>query len=188
MTITPHLFAAYLKCHTKCWLRQTGESASGMKRVARRFTCLLRPIVETVDRFGLKSCFLRKHSATVERFYKELLADELRSEVAVKFRARFEKHREYLFTFLEHDGIPWNNNNAEHAVKPLAKLRHVFNGVTTEKGIQRYLILLSVCQTCKYMDVDFLDFLRSGEKDIHAFAESRRRRRSSRLSAPTSTP
>ena len=30
---------------------------------------------------------------------------------------------------------------------------------------------------CKYMGVDFLDFLRSGEKDIHAFAESRRRRR-----------
>jgi hypothetical protein len=36
---------------------------------------------------------------------------------------------------------------------------------------------MSVCQTCKYMGVDFLDFLRSGEKDIHAFAESRRRRR-----------
>jgi hypothetical protein len=36
---------------------------------------------------------------------------------------------------------------------------------------------MSVCQTCKYMGVDFLDFLRFGEKDIHAFAESRRRRR-----------
>lgn len=36
---------------------------------------------------------------------------------------------------------------------------------------------LSVCQTCKYMGVDFLDFLRSGETDIHAFAESRRGRR-----------
>jgi hypothetical protein len=32
-------------------------------------------------------------------------------------------------------------------------------------------------QTCKYMGVDFLDFLRSGEKDIYDFAESRRRRR-----------
>ena len=29
MTITPDLFAAYLKCPTKCWLRQTGEPASG---------------------------------------------------------------------------------------------------------------------------------------------------------------
>mgnify|MGYP001584391471 CR=1 FL=1 len=43
--------------------------------------------------------------------------------------------------------------------------------------MKEYLISLSVCQTCKYMGVDFFDFLRSGEKDIHAFAESRRRRR-----------
>jgi hypothetical protein len=37
--------------------------------------------------------------------------------------------------------------------------------------------------------VDFLDFLRSGEKDIHAFAESRcgRRRRSS-ANEPTAPP
>ena len=51
------------------------------------------------------------------------------------------------------------------------------NPFSTPKGIEEYLILLSVCQTCKYMGVDFLDFLRSGEKDIHAFAESRRGRR-----------
>ena len=39
-----------------------------------------------------------------------------------------------------------------------------------------YLSLLSVCQTYNYMGVDFLGFLRSGEKDIHGFAESRRGR------------
>jgi len=44
----------------------------------------------------------------------------------------------------------------------------VLAGSSTEKGVEEYLILLSVCQTCKYMGVDFLDFLRSGEKDIHA--------------------
>jgi hypothetical protein len=37
--------------------------------------------------------------------------------------------------------------------------------------------------------VDFLDFLRSGEKDIHAFAESRRRRRRrTQASQPTEVP
>jgi hypothetical protein len=51
------------------------------------------------------------------------------------------------------------------------------------KSIQKQLVILSVCQTCNYMGVDFLDFLRSGEKDIHVFAESRRRRR-----APTNEP
>ena len=49
------------------------------------------------------------------------------------------------------------------------------------------MTLPSTCQTCKYMGVDFLDFLRSGEKDIHAFAESwRRRKRPSQTSQPTS--
>jgi hypothetical protein len=75
------------------------------------------------------------------------------------------------------DGVPWNNNNAEHAVKPFAALRQIIEGITSEKGIRDYLVLLSICETCKYMGLDFLDFLRSGEKDIHAFAGSRRGRR-----------
>jgi hypothetical protein len=95
----------------------------------------------------------------------------------LKCQQRLQKNRGSLFTFLDHDAIPWNNNNAEHAVKAFAVLRRNFEGVSTEKGIKEYLILLSVCQTCKYMGVDFLDFLRSGEKDIYAFAESRRGRR-----------
>ena len=84
------------------------------------------------------------------------------------------KNRASLFTFLDYDGVPWNNNNAEHAIKALALLRRDFGGVSTEKGIREYLILLSVCETCKYMGVDFLDFLRSGETDIYAFAAGTR--------------
>src|SRR6266581_4769557 len=29
MTITPHLFEAFLKCPTKCWLKFTGEPPTG---------------------------------------------------------------------------------------------------------------------------------------------------------------
>lgn len=82
-----------------------------------------------------------------------------------------------MFTFLSHDGVPWNNNNAEHAIKAFAMLREVMAGGSTVNGTEAYLTLLSVCQTCKYQGLDFLDFLCSGEKDIYAFAESRRGRR-----------
>jgi hypothetical protein len=92
-------------------------------------------------------------------------------EIAVKCKERFEKNRNKLFTFLKHDGVPWNNNNAEHAIKAFAMLRHVIKGVTSGKGLRDYLVLLSICESCKYMGVDFLDFLRSGEKDLHAFAQ-----------------
>jgi len=148
-----------------------------LKRIAQAFTALLKPMVETIDRYGLKKRFLGKHLARVNRFYRNLFAMTLNSPIAVKLKDRLEKNRGKLFTFLSFDGVPWNNNNAEHAVKPFAELRHIIAGVTTEKGIREYLILLSLCETCKYMGVDFLDFLRSGEQDIHAFAFARNRAR-----------
>jgi predicted RecB family nuclease len=145
-----------------------------LKQIVASFAVLLRAIVETVDRRGLKRHFLGKHRAEVGRFYRRLGSLDCRSAAAEKCRQRFQKNRDKLFTFLSYDGVPWNNNNAEHAIKAFAKLRDVVRGSCTEDTARDYLVLLSVCQTCKYMGVDFLDFLRSGEKDIHAFAESRR--------------
>ncbi len=141
-----------------------------LKQIVRNFAALLKPMVETVDRFGLKSHFLRKHLVNVERFYKWLRRIEARNEVVEKCKQRFEKNSGTLF--LRYDGIPWNNNNAEHAIKAFARLRDVIEGVCTAKAVQEYLILLSVRQTCVYQGIDFLDFLRSGEKSVDAFANN----------------
>ncbi|OGA43453.1 MAG: hypothetical protein A3G24_12640 [Betaproteobacteria bacterium RIFCSPLOWO2_12_FULL_62_13] len=158
-----------------------------LKQLAQAFAGLVRPMVGTVDRHGLKSHFLRKHRVSVDRFYRQLPAVALQSEAAVKLRDRFQKNREKLFTFLSFDGVPWNNNNAEHAVKAFATLRKVIGGSSTEKGIREYLILLSICETCKYKGLDFLDFLRSGEKNIDAFASNLRSRRPGVASKQTAT-
>ncbi len=160
-----------------------------LKKIVTAFGVVLRPMIETVDRYGLKKHFLKRHLSGVERFYHELEKTDWQSEAALKCKDRFERNRDKLFTFLNYDGVPWNNNNAEHAIKAFARVREVVSGSSTEKGLEEYLTLLSVCQTCKYMGVDFLDFLRSGEKDIHAFAESRRRRkRRSPSSEPKALP
>jgi len=87
----------------------------------------------------------------------------------VKCRERFSRNRHKLFSFLEYDGVPWNNNNAEHAIKAFARLRDVISGTSTKKGIEEYLTLSSIAETCEYRGVDFLDFLRSGSKDVHEF-------------------
>jgi hypothetical protein len=88
---------------------------------------------------------------------------------------RLNKNRDRLFTFLDFDGVPWNNNNAEHAIKAFASLRRVIDGRTTEKGLDEFLVLLSVSETCKCKNVDFLKFLRSGSRDIDEFAISQAR-------------
>ena len=147
-----------------------------MKSIATGFAELLKPMVETVDRYGLKARFLRKHHTAVDRFFRFLGASEFKSEAALKCKQRFEKNRDTLFTFLRYDGVPWNNNNAEHAIKAFARLRDVISGTSSKKGVDEYLTLLSVAETCEYRGIDFLDFLRSGERDVYAFANSCRRR------------
>jgi predicted RecB family nuclease len=147
----------------------------GMKDVAQKFATLLKPIVESVDRFGLKAYHLRKHKCSVDRFYEALSKRDYQTEVAVGYRKRFEKNRAKLFTFLDHDGVPWNNNNAEHAVKALVGLRNRIGGKSSANGMRDYLVLLSICETCKCKGASFLDFLRSGEMDVNAFADRRRR-------------
>jgi hypothetical protein len=146
-----------------------------LKQLVGAFAGLVKPMVETVDRRGLKKRFLRKHRIFVDRFYKRLSGGFGAGEPALKIIERLQKNRNTMFTFLDFDDVPWNNNNAEHAVKAFATLRRVIDGSTTEVGLRDYLILLSLCETCKYKNVDFLHFLRSGSKDIDHFDISQRK-------------
>jgi predicted RecB family nuclease len=141
-----------------------------LKKLTQAFAALLKPMIETIDQFGLKAYYLRKHKAFVTRFYQTLAEADFKTELVAKYKKRFEKNRDKLFTFLDYDGVPWNNNNAEHAIKAFALLRTALRGASSGKGIREYLTLLSICETCKYKGVNFLSFLRSGEKDIDAKA------------------
>jgi predicted RecB family nuclease len=141
--------------------------------LVRNFALLLKPMIDTISRFGLKAYFLKKHKISVDHFYEKLARQNYESELAVSYKRRFEKNRTKLFTFLDYDNIPWNNNNAEHAIKAFARLRNVIGGKSSDKGIQEYLTLLSINTTCKYKGISFLDFLRSGEKDIDVFISKR---------------
>lgn len=87
------------------------------------------------------------------------------------------RSRSKLFAFLSYDGVPWHNNNAEHAIRAFSKLRDITRGSFTERSIETEMILLSICQTCKYSNLDFFEFVRSGETDIYVFAESWRGQR-----------
>jgi len=160
----------------------------GLKMLAQNFTNLVKPIIETVDRYGLKKYHLNKHLSRVNAFFDDLSSMLLATETGVKLRVRLEKNRSVLFTFLQYDGIPWNNNNAEHAVKAFAMLRHIINGLTTEKSLEDYLILLSISETCKYKGIDFLDFLRSGDTHINAFLIKQMRKRSTDKAHQTNRP
>jgi predicted RecB family nuclease len=142
-----------------------------LKQLAARFASLMQAVVQTIDHYGLKKHHLHKHKQHVDRFYEQESAAVYASEVARHYRQRFLKYRDKLFTFLDHDGVPWNNNNAENAVKRFVSRRKSLGGTGafSESGFRDYLLLLSIYQTLRYRNASFWKFLLSGETDIGAF-------------------
>jgi predicted RecB family nuclease len=135
---------------------------------------LLVPMLEAVDRYGLKAWHLRKFLKDVERFYqKNITGREYTSEATIKYQKRFERYRESLFTFLTQDGIPWENNMAERAIRQLAVQRKI-SGSFFKQSAGHYLLLLAISQTCRFQGKSFLKFLLSKETDVDSFRRTRR--------------
>jgi hypothetical protein len=141
------------------------------KWLVSQFASLLRIIIGTIDRHGLRQRYLHKHEADVDRLYCAIDHRSSCSELVAEYRARLVRYRAKLFTFLRHDGVPWNNNNAEHGIKPFARYRAVTNGQMSEPRLRDYLVLLTLHQTYKYRGINFLRFLLSGEKDLDRFRD-----------------
>src|SRR5262249_34156932 len=102
----------------------------------------------------------------VERFLNSTIAANFTSELASKYRKRLERHGQKMFTFMKHDGVPWNNNNAEHAIKRFVKYRRENDGRYTEKTIKTYLVLASVFETCEFNNLNVIRFLLSKEQSL----------------------
>ena len=147
-----------------------------LKELARRYTLTLKPMVETIDKHGLKTKFLSKHKRNAEAFLDWIAKREVISEVAQGYKSRIEKYGERLFTFLDYDGVPWNNNNAENALKLVASRRRLFGTSVSEAGLKDYLVFLSIYQTLRRKGISLLRFLLSGETDLEKFVASYRRR------------
>ncbi len=130
---------------------------------------LLVPIFEDVERYGLKARNLRKHVKSVERFRKSFIdGREYSCDVTAKYQKRFLRYTDAMFTFLQADGIPWNNNTAERALRHLAVQRKI-SGSFSKSGAEDYLRLLGIAQTCRFQEKSFLRFLLSGEEDIDKY-------------------
>ena len=137
---------------------------------------LLAPIFNDIQRFGLKALHLRKYQKDVERFYKNIISGQpAEHEITAKYQKRFERYRNSVFCFLDVDGIPWNNNAAERALRHLAVQRKI-SGAFSRKGAEHYLRLLAIAQTCRFQNKSLLCFLSSGCVDVDKYNARRRHR------------
>jgi transposase IS66 family protein len=137
-----------------------------LKTIASNVGTLLRDIIQSVDRYGLRKRHLGKHKRSVSRFLQSMISKTFVSDLASKYQKRFQKVGAKMFTFLDHDGVPWNNNNAEHAIKRFAKHRREGDGRFTERTLKEYLVLATIFETCEFNNVNVLKFLLSKETSL----------------------
>ncbi|MCB1986692.1 MAG: transposase [Nitrosomonas sp.] len=134
---------------------------------------LITPILQSVEKYGSKTRHLRKFRSSVDSFYENFIDNKVYiSEVTQTFQKRFLKYRKKLFVFIDMEGIPWNNNAAERALRHLAVQRKI-SGSFGKESVTDYLRLLGVMQTCRFQNKSLLRFLLSGEKDIDRFKGSK---------------
>ncbi len=146
------------------------------------FRDLLVPILDDVERFGLKRRHLHKHQEAVERFYQRSITTLAPTcELIAKYQKRFIHYKQSLFQFLDCDEVPWHNNAAERAIRHFAVQRKI-SGYFFSKGATEYLRLLGIAQTCRFQEKSFLHFLLSDCTDVDAFKEPKRRKPQPRYS------
>ena len=120
---------------------------------------LFVPIIEAIHRWGLKARYLHRFKKEVDRFYTSVIEGrEYALDVTKKYQKRFVRYQKSLFRFLDEDGIPWNNNTAERAIRHLAVQRKI-SGTFHSRGALAYLELLGIAQRCRFQENSFLQFL-----------------------------
>jgi hypothetical protein len=154
---------------------KTNPFDNEFKKIYTTFSEFLRSIIETIDHYGLNKRHLHKHKRNAWRFLAKIASASFSSKIAQKLQRRINKSGMKLFTFLDYDGISWNNNNAEHAMHSFAKHRQNSDGRWTQDTIEELLVLMSIFETCEFNNMSVIKFLLSKEKSILPMIKSKKR-------------
>lgn len=89
------------------------------------------------------------------------LAEKWTNVDAVRISKELRKRLNMLFTFMDHEGVPWHNNDAERAIRQGVLHRKISGGRRTWTGAEVLEILLSVYETSKKRSDRFIELAKA---------------------------
>lgn len=78
-----------------------------------------------------------------------IIEDEWEDADARRLVKRLRKYREHLFTFLDEEGVPSDNNHAEREIRPAVIIRKNSLCNRSENGADMQAVMMSVYRTLK---------------------------------------
>jgi hypothetical protein len=157
------------RLHQKCWphmLRELKEVDEGTenggdwpefaKRLRRIYGDAIRL---TAARGTLPSDAYDLRHAKLQSRMVDMAVTEWTNPHARRLAKRLLKYGEYLLTFVEFEGVPADNNQAEREIRPAVLMRKASYGNMSDRGARTRAVLMTVYRTLKRRGLDPLSVI-----------------------------
>ena len=139
-------------------LKRDKRPTKEFRKFASRLRRLVRDAVEASEMAPRRRA-LRKEQ--FERRLRSLYLGHYKDKNCRRICKLLRKHEDKLFTFLDVEGVSWNNNEAERALRPSVVVRKNSYGSKSELGARNHAILMTIGENCKMHGENFMNFGRS---------------------------
>ena len=128
-------------------------------RFKKKLMRLIRDAIRLNEK-DLEDMVKKRRIQRLHKRLKDIYESDWSEENCQRLSKRLNKHKDELFTFLEHEGVQWHNNDAERAIRPMVVNRKNSYGSRSIDGANNRAVLMSVSESAKKRQVNFTDFTR----------------------------
>ena len=121
----------------------------GWKAFRKTLKRLLRDALRLSKREELSSAEYDSRRARLDGRLNAIIAHPWKDADARRLAKRLLKYRDELFTFLDHEGVPADNNGGERAIRPAVIIRKNSFCNRSERGANAQAVMMSVYRTLK---------------------------------------
>jgi transposase len=141
-------------------LKRAGRPPENFLDFVDGIRAILKKAIEYTEKKPPPSIKERKNARkNFQEEMKALLDNEWKDKDIVRISKELRKRLNMLFTFVEKEGVPWHNNDAERAIRKGVLARKISGGRRTWKGAEIFQILLSISETAKKKGENFIQFI-----------------------------
>lgn len=126
---------------------------------------LLRDALRLSNRDELSDEAFASRRARLDDRLDTLIETESENKNVKRLVKRLRRYRDALFTFLDHDDVPPDNNHAEREIRPAVIMRKNQLCNRSPKGADTQAILMSIYRTLKLRGLDPLETIVNALKD-----------------------
>ena len=121
---------------------------------AKKLRRLLRDGIRLRKRDGFTPDKYRDRVDQLNKRLAALATEEPEDRDTRRLTKRLNRYAEYLFTFLDYDHVPFENNFAERQIRPAVILRKNSQSNRSDQGAATQAVLMSVYRTLRLRGLD----------------------------------